>query len=319
MSPPSESRSPWLFSVAALGLAVLAGVAWTVVRPDSSTVSIPDVTPSASVSSDSPPSFTGAARITFDFDSSKAMPYQSAHLEVSRDNEDLTFEFSMQGDRSGTGVSGKATTDRPWSYAVDKYLEVALIPGYAKNVTGLGKAVIQVAYLATVDLSAVAIQRDPKESSEAFFWSDNAGAIRNNAGDTLTSATILASAFPITVFEDGDPGVWGYFDENVHFAEPIARAPFGKLRVTSIAEGGDPGFRRIYWLGLLPAGATNLELKADPSTGSGQASVVWGAATLGTSGRLVVAGYTENGRKGRTGVHNISYTDASGQRHSFKP
>ena len=79
------------------------------------------------------------------------------------------------------------------------------------------------------------------------------------------------------------------------------------------AESSDPaGFERLSWLGLLPAGATAPDVAADRS-------VTWGSAPLGSTGRLVIAGYTDVVEKRRTGVHSVSYTDASGARRTVKP
>lgn len=314
----APAKSAWRFPAMVLALAVLAGVGWAVLRPDSSAVSVPVVTPSAPEPSDSPPIFAGSASITFNFDPRPSTPHRTARFEVQRTNDDLSYRVSFGGSNgraSAPGVEGDATTEHAWWYAPDESLEVALIPGYVRNVTTLGSTSIQVAYLARVDLAAVAIERDPATSTEEFFWSDYNGTVRNNTGGALASATVLAGATPVTVFEDDGLGVWGYFDDNDRLAEPIARAPVGRLMVTSSVVSGVAGSSRLNWLGLLPSGATNIDLKADDS-------VTWGAATLGTTGRLAIAGYTENEAdigKGRTGVRGISYTDASGQRHTIKP
>jgi len=49
------------------------------------------------------------------------------------------------------------------------------------------------------------------------------------------------------------------------------------------------------------------------------ASLRWGAAPLGKTGKVVIAGYREVVDKRRTGVQLVTYTDASGQHRSFRP
>ncbi len=319
----ASRRSGLLFPVAALALAVLVGIGWLALRPDSSTESLPVATPSVPEASESPPTFAGTASITFNFDARRSMPHQTARFEVQRTNDDLAFTVSFGGKNGRTsapGVVGDTTVEHAWWYSPDKYLEVALVPGIARNVTSLDAGSIQVAYLASVDLAVVTIEHDPKRATDEFFWTDFSGAVRNNAGATLTSATVVAGTSPITVFEDFGVGVWGYFNGTVRVVEPIARESIRTLKVISVAESTDlSDLRRLSWLVLLPDGATDPDVKADPPTGSEPRSITWGSAALGTPGRLAIAGYTENAKKAQTGIRSISYTDASGRRHTVKP
>jgi hypothetical protein len=192
-------------------------------------------------------------------------------------------------------------------------LEFGVIPGYVKNVASLNRGKIQIVYLANVGVSALAIERNPANKVDGFYWSDYAGGIHNHLNETVPSATVVAGDYAITVYEDAHAGVWGYFDGVVNVLEPISREPVDSLRVVTFAESsGYFSYERLSWLGLLPPGATDPDVVADRS-------VKWGSAPLGGTGRLVIAGYTDVVDTRRTGVRSFSYTDASGARRTIRP
>jgi hypothetical protein len=310
------AASGWLLPGIALGLAVVVALAWAVVKPKTSAMSVPVPTAVASEPSPSPTVFTGTEGITFNFEHGKSMPYRSARVEVRRYNHDLAIKVSLTGDRRASlaEVDGRSTvsvaSDMP---VMDGKLEFAVIPGYVKNVASLNHGRIQIVYLANVGVSALAIERDPKNTAKGFFWSDYAGGIHNHLNETVPSATVVAGDYAITVYEDVNLGVWGYFDGGVNGLEPIAREPADSIRAITFAESsGYFSYERLSWLGLLPSGATDPDVVADRS-------VKWASAPLGGTGRLVIAGYTEVVDTRRTGVRSFSYTDASGTRRTVRP
>ena len=71
-------------------------------------------------------------------------------------------------------------------------------------------------------------------------------------------------------------------------------------------------FAEASWVGMLPVGARDPKLVTGPG-------VVWEVAPLGATGRLALAVFVESARATGTGVHSISYTDASGARRTVKP
>jgi len=315
-SPETPGANGWLFPAIALGLALVVAVTWSVVKPKTSAMSIPAPTTVASEPTPSPPAFTGTEGITFNFDPTRSMPYEAARVQVRRHDHDLALAVSLTPDNKGSvaPVQGQSTVGRPWTFTMpDRSLEFAVIPGYVKNVASLNHGKIQIVYLANVGVSALAIQRDPKNAADGFFWSDYGGGVHNSRNETVPSATVVAGEYAITVYEDANQGLWGYFDGVVNVLEPIAREPVDTIRTVMYAESSDPaGFERLSWLGLLPAGATDPDVAADRS-------VTWGAAPLGGStGRLVIAGYTDVVQERRTGVHAISYLDASGARRTLR-
>jgi hypothetical protein len=323
MDEQASSAAPrsagWLFPAAALGLAVAAGLVWMVLRPGSQADTTRVPAPGVTTLVPTPSAFGRTATVTFTVTSVRATLYRTVRLEVHRRNDELTISASSAKEkgRPTALVLGAVSANRPLWYSTDDVLELALVPGFAKDITSVGRASIQTAYLARVDLTAALIER-PEETARDFFWADNGGAIHNSRAGIVTSVAIQAGVYSVTVFEDADLGVWGYFDSNVHVVEPITREPIETLRVVSVSES-PPGSKKLNWLAMLPPGATHPQLEAGPSTGSGQAAVTWGSARLGSTGRLVVAGSTENGRNGQLGVRKISFTDSSGQHRSFTP
>lgn len=321
-SSADPRRIGWLFPAAAFGLAVAAGVGWVVLRPAGQADRTPVPTSAVTTPVPTPSASSRTSSVTFHVTSVRSTPYRTVRLEVRRRDDELTIRASSvkEKGRPTALVLGSVSANRPLWYSADAILQVALIPGYAKDVTSVGRASIQATYLADVDVTAALIERDPEGTAQDFLWADNGGVIHNSRAAIVTSAAIQAGSYSVTVFEDADLGVWGYFDTNVHVVEPITREPIETLRVASVSESASaPGSKRLNWLGVLPAGATRPQLEVDPSAGSGQATVTWGSAPLGATGRLVVAGYTENSSDGQLGVRNISYSDSSGRRHSFTP
>jgi len=315
--PAAPASNGWLFPAVALGLALVVAGAWAVLKPKTSAVPLPVPTSIPSDPTTSPPAFTGVESIGLNFDRGRSMPYQRARVEVRRHDYDLNVRVSLTS-RTGTAaialVEGRSTVGIPWTFTTpDNHLEFAAITGYVKNVASLNQGAIQVAYLANVGVSVLAIARNPAISATGFVWSDYAGAIRNSRNETIPSATVVTGEYSITVYEDAGLGIWGYFDGVVNVIEPIAREPVEKIRVVHSAESSDPsGFERLSWVGLLPVGATDPGMVADTSA-------KWGAALLGKTGKVVIAGYREVVDKLRTGVQLVTYTDASGQQRSFRP
>ena len=316
-SPEAPRASGWLFPGIALALALVAVVAWSIVKPKTSAMSIPAPSTAVSDATPTPLAFTGTEGITFNFDRGPSMPYTAARVEVRRHDHDLALKVSLtpSGRKASVAeVAGQSTVSRPWTLTMpDRSVEFAVIPGYVKNVASLNHGNIQIVYLANVGVSALAIQRDLKNPADGFFWSDYGGGIHNDRNETVPSATVVAGDYAITVYEDTKQGVWGYFDGVVNVLEPIAREPVDRIRaITVTASSAYFSYERVSWVGLLPAGATDPDVAAERS-------VTWGAAPLGGNGRLVIAGYTDVVEKDRTGVHTVSYTDASGARRTVKP
>lgn len=315
MNPRAGSGSPWLVPLCLLLLTVTAAVSWSVVRPGTTPFG-PSASPSAPGTSAAQPHIDTSASVTINFDADSSMPYASADVTATRRDDTVSVTVGLNARRSRAqvaGVQGHVPAGQVWTGVIDKYVQVALVPGYAKSVASVNERSLQVAWLSGVDVALIAIERDPSGSGDAFFWSDYSGVVRNSLGEVLPSATVAAGSYSITVFEDARFGVWGYADGIVNQLEPLSTQPVGKLKVTgvSVASDGIPVKRRT-WFGVLPAGARDPELRADRS-------VAWNAAPLGTTGRSVIVGYNEDVKQGGSGVHRVSYVDASGKRHSFTP
>ena len=312
---PSPGGSPWLLPLALLLVTVVAAVSWSVVRPGSSPFG-PSATPSAPGSSAAPPRASIEAGVTINFDADSATPYASAEVTAVRRDDTVDVTIALTARASGTQTvrtGGRIPVGQVWTDVIDEHVQVALVPGYAKSVSSLNERSIQVAWLSGVDVAVIAIERDPSRSADAFFWSDYSGVVRNSLGEVLPSATVGAGSYSITVFEDARLGVWGYADGIVNELKPLSIQPVGRLKVTGVSVGSDGiPVKRRTWFGLLPAGARDPEVKADRS-------VTWNVAPLGTTGRSVIVGSNEDVNSGRTGVHLVSYTDASGKPRSFTP
>jgi hypothetical protein len=315
MNARAGSVRLWLMPACLLLLTMIAAVSWSVVRPGTSPFG-PSASPSAPGTSAAPPHHSVEASVTINFDADSSTPYASAEVTAVRRDDTVYVTVGLTARTSRAQVArvrGQVAAGGVWTGVIDKYVQVALVPGYAKSVSSLNERSVQVAWLSGVDVAVIAIERDPSRSADAFFWSDYSGVVRNSLGEVLPSATVGAGTYSITVFEDARFGVWGYADGIVNELEPISTQPVGKLKVTGVSVGSDgvPAQRRT-WFGLLPAGAGDPALKTD-------GSVTWNTAPLGTTGRSVIVGYNEDVKKGGTGVHRVSYTDASGKRRTFKP
>lgn len=306
--PHRGSIRPLRWLAAAAAVVVVAGLAWFVARPGLPVAGVPAVVPSPSAT-------TGQANLTLVFDVDASLPYQDATFEVRRENQDLTITVKATKDGRKTTTLGTfhARADAVWSTEVDDHLQLALLPGFADQVTSLAGSLVHSQWLPGIGMTAIAVEHDTPHPNQALIWRDNDGQIHNSLGNTLPSATLTAGPASLVVFEDSQLGVWGYLDprnDDRHTAT-LDTEPVGTIRGLS-ATGEGRYFTDATWISVLPAGATNPRL--DTKSGA-----TWDAAPIGDTGRIAILIHTGRVKAGRTGINTITYTDRDGMTQSFTP
>jgi hypothetical protein len=173
-------------------------------------------------------------------------------------------------------------------------------------------------YLGGVAMTAVAVEHDTGTAQE-LIWCDDINRVRDSSGQIIPSATLTTRAFPatgvlpVTVFEDNNLRLWGYFDRrnsDGHTA-PLDTEPIGTLRGLGGTIDGDY-VQEVTFVGVLPHGGTDPQL--DTLDG-----VVWDSAPIGNTGRIALLVNADRVKAGDTGVRSITYTDQDGARQTYKP
>ncbi|MGC3994741.1 MAG: hypothetical protein QM779_11615 [Propionicimonas sp.] len=298
----------WLAAAAAL--VVTAGIVWTVARPVLPVTGIPAPVASPSATS-------GRASVTLDLDIDASLPYQDATFEVLRQDQDLTITVKATKDGKTTRTLGtyQSQADTVWSKKIDDDLQLALLPGYADQVTSLAGSLVHSQWLPGVAMTAVVVQHNTANPAQALIWRDNDHRIHNSLGSDLPSASLTVAGSNVILFEDLQLEVWGYMDieNDVRRLAGLGTEPVRKIRGLA-ATGSEDGstFTDATWLAVLPTGGTDPKLDTQPG-------VTWDAAPIGTTGRIAILIHADQVKPGHTGINSISYTDQGGQRHTYTP
>lgn len=309
MNPRSASGSVWTVPAAAFALALVAGISWFVIRPSpESSAPTPVVVPSATAA---------AATAEFRFDADPSFPYASAQIDVLRENETLTMtafaaKRGAQTVELGSYTSGGASIY--WAGGDDEIV-LALISGSARDVTSVEHGRVHTEYLDDIGLTAVAVERGRSERPEALVWTDEDGQLHDSLDSRISSATVSAGIYAVTVFEDPGLDVWGYLDRGTGLwtTQPLDTEPVGTLRAiegTGVSDG--EGFTQAGWVGILPTGGT------DPHLATSEGAT-WGSAPLGETGRIAIAVFADSLSSGRRIVHSVAYTDLWGRPQAYRP
>lgn len=306
MSPRSEK--PWLLPSAAGVLALVAGIAWFVLRPDQAAVDHPVGTPSVAVAS---------ATVKFSFDADPSFAYASAQIDVRRENQTLTTTAfaAKRGDQTielGSNASGGPSIY--WAGSNEEIV-LALISGSARDVTSVEHGRVYTEYLDDMSLTAVAVHRSQTERPEALLWTDEAGRLHDSLDSRISSAVVSVGIYAVTVFEDPGLDVWGYLDRGTGLwtTQQLDTEPVGALRaIEGTGISGGEGLTQAGWVGVLPTGGTDPHL--DTSQGAN-----WGSAPLGETGRIAIAVFADSLPTGRRIVHSVAYTDLWGKRQTYQP
>ncbi len=304
---PHRGTLKWLAAAAAVVLAV--GVTWGITRSGAPVGGIP-------ATASSSPAITGQAKVTLDFDTDTSLPYQSATLDVRRDNQNLTITAGAAKDDKPTIMldTTESHADTVWSVSVDNDLQLALLPGDADQITSLSGGIVHSQWLPSVAMTAVAVEHEGNPAQQ-LIWRDTNQQIRNSLGHTLPSATLTTEQGngSVVVFEDPQLAVWGYLDVNndIRSTARLDTEPIRSIRGLSATNDGND-FVDATWLIVLPTGATHPRLDTEKGT-------TWDAAPIGNTGRTAILIHSDRVKAGHTGINTVSYTDQIGQTHTYAP
>ncbi len=307
MSSRWGSGSPWLMPACLLLLTVTAAVSWSIVRPGTSPFPQPSAPPSETVRE-------ASARFTFTGPASS--PYESARIDVRREGDTVTMTaFATKRGRAEWSLGlNTCPASGVCQMEEDDDLDLALIPGNARDVGSLDDGRVHFQYLDAVDLTAVAVERKQSKHLERLIWRAEDDRLTDGQGSEIDEVQVSAGVYAITIFEARSLGVWGYFDRRngVWVARPLGAKPIELVGTAGTGTFDGQRFTEASWVGLLPVGAGHPRLTTDEG-------VVWQAVPLGTTGQLALAVFVDSAKASRTGVRSITYTDGSGHEHTVRP
>jgi len=301
----------WLAAAAAL--VVAAGLLSWVLRPGPPIAGIPGPAPTVSI-------ITAEATAQLSFNQDESLPYAAAQIQVDRHDQTLTITASATKDGKKATSLGSFTGHAGilWSLSVDKDLQLALLPGNAEEVISLGGGAVHLEYLGGVGMTAVAVEHDIG-AAQGLIWRGDDDRVRDSSGRIIPSATLTTRPFPatetlpVTVFEDENLNLWGYFDQrnDARGTGPLDTEPIGTLKGLGATSNGGY-FEEATFIGVLPTGGTDPELDT-------QDGVVWDSAPIGDTGRIAILVNADRVKARQTGVRSITYTDQDGTRQTYEP
>jgi hypothetical protein len=284
-----------------VGVLAWNGVSWRQV------VAIPDPATTATTARRAP-----SAILSFPV-SDPPQTWTGARVSVVRTGDRLTVELARVQANGDEGASHTYTTAAGefWSVPVEDDLVVAVIPNPVVSVASLAGWDVSVNDgLDALGITVVGVQRsNPAVGAYGgLVWRGANFGVHNSEGAVVPSAVLEAGDRSVIVFRDEGLGVWGYLDayNDVHAALPMATEPMGT--VYDLARNPDG---EVTEIGFLPAGGRDPKLTV-------WKGATWGSAAVGDSGRVAYIVFAVN--PGSTPlVTSVTYTDASGNRATYRP